>query len=75
MNWNVVEQNCKAIYLTQLINGKDPMERKMMIHLIAEEFPEVPRMRIAFAVDRCITSHQGLISPNAFLTFVQGYLR
>ncbi|UPT70252.1 MAG: hypothetical protein M0D53_14285 [Flavobacterium sp. JAD_PAG50586_2] len=75
MNWNSVEQKCKAIYLTQLINGKDPLERKMMISLIAEEFPEFPRMRIAFAVDRCINSNQGLMSPNAFLTFVQSYLR
>lgn len=75
MNWNVVEQKCKAIYLTQLINGKDPLERKMMIKLIADEFPEYPRMRIAFAVDRCINSNQGPMTPNTFLTFVQSYLR
>lgn len=75
MCWNNVEQKCKAIYLTQFINCNNPLERKMMINLIAEEFPEFPRMRIAHAVDRCIMSKSEPMTPNTFLTFVQSYLR
>lgn len=75
MNWNNVEYNCKALYEFQFINGKNPLERKMLIRLIADEFPDYPRMRIAHAVDKCITTIAEPMSPVTFLTFVQGYLR
>ena len=75
MSWINVEYNCKALYQYQFINGNNPVERKTLIKLIADEFPDYPRMRIAYAVDRCITNTTGPITPNAFLTFVQSYLR
>lgn len=75
MKWNNVEQNCKALYEYQFINGKNPIERKVLIQLIADEFPDYSRMRIAFAVDRCITVIAEPMTPTTFLTFVQGYLR
>lgn len=74
MNWNNVEYNCKALYEYQFINGKDPVERKVLIKLIADEFPDYPRIRIAFAVDRCISAITEPMSPNTFLNFVKGYL-
>lgn len=75
MSWSQVENNCKAIYQYQFINGKDPVERKIMIKLIADEFPDYSRVRIAFAVDRCIKSISEPMSPNTFLAFVKSYLR
>lgn len=74
MNWDNVEHKCRALYQYQFINGNDSTERKMLIKLIADEFPDYPRMRIAFAVDRCITTISAPMTPNTFLTFVKGYL-
>ncbi|MGC4039683.1 MAG: hypothetical protein QM710_02505 [Flavobacterium sp.] len=74
MNWSRLERNCKALYEFQFINGNDPIERKLLIKLIADEFPDHSRMRIAFAVDRCITTIAAPMSPNTFLAFVKGYL-
>ena len=74
MSWNNVENNCKAIYEYQFIKAKIPTERKMLIHIIATEFPEIPRIRIAYAVDRCISEIPEPMTPSTFLTFVQNYL-
>ena len=74
MCWNKVENNCKSIYDFHFINAKKPTERKMLIHIIAREFPEIPRIRIAFAVDRCISNMPEPITPRVFVTFVKGYL-
>ena len=75
MSWNNVENNCKSLYENQYINGEKPTERKILIQVIAEQFPDLPRMRIAFAVDRCINTVATPMSPSTFLTFVQSYLR
>ena len=75
MRWNNVENNCKSLYEYQFINGTKPTERKILIKVIADEFPELPRMRIAYAVDKCITTIAAPMSTNTFLTFVQGFLR
>ncbi|HNP32594.1 MAG TPA: hypothetical protein PKN96_04830 [Flavobacterium sp.] len=75
MCWTNVENKCKAIYQYQFINGKNPEDRKTMIRLIADEFPDYPRMKIAHAVDRCIITYVEPMSPTTFLTFVQNYLR
>ena len=75
MSWNKVENNCKAIYEYQLINGSKPKERRLLIQVIAEEFPELPRVRIAYAVDRCISTIAAPMLPKTFLTFVQSYLK
>ncbi len=75
MKWNNVEINCKALYEYQFINGNRPTERKVLIQVIADEFPELPRVRIAYAVDRCITTVAAPMKPSTFLTFVQSYLK
>ena len=75
MCWNTVENNCKAIYQYQFINGNKPTERKILIQIIADGFPELPRVRIAYAVDRCISTIPAPMSTTTFLTFVQSYLR
>lgn len=75
MKWNNVENQCKAMYEYKFINGSKPIERRILIQVIADEFPELPRMRIAHAVDKCINTVAAPMSPNTFLTFVQSYLR
>ena len=75
MSWIQVENNCKALYQYQFIKGKDQAKRKIMIKIIADEFPEYARIRIAVAVDKCISSSNEPISPNTFLAFVKAYLR
>ena len=75
MCWRTLKNNCKEVYQYESIRGKNPVERKIIIQLISDEFPEFSRMKIADAVDRCISTNTEPISPNAFLTHVQGYLR
>lgn len=75
MKWNNVENQCKAMYEYKFINGSKPIERRILIQVIADEFPELPRMRIAYAVDRCINTVAAPMSPTTFLTFVQSYLK
>jgi hypothetical protein len=74
MKWNNVENNCKALYEYQYINAARPAERKMLIQVIAKEFPDLTRMRIAHAVDRCIAAINAPMTPVTFVTFVQRYL-
>lgn len=75
MCWKTLEMKCKQIYHTQFINVTDLAERKMIIKLIAEEFPDVPRLRIIHAVDKCIHASEHRVPPIAFLNKVQGYMR
>ena len=74
MCWNNVENNCKALYEYHFINAKRPTERKILIQVIANEFPELPRMRIAASVDKCIAMLTEPMTPTTFVTFVKGYL-
>ena len=53
MCWTNIENQCKIIYEKPFINAEKPHERRFIIQIIAEEFPDFPRVRIAAAVDRC----------------------
>lgn len=72
--WKNVENNCKALYEYQFINGSNPTARKVLIGLIADEFPEYPRMRIAHAVDRCLSTFKEPMSATTFMSRVKSYL-
>ncbi len=52
MCWNNVEFQCKMVYETPFIRVEKPLDRKFIIHIISEEFPDLPRVRIAANVDR-----------------------
>jgi hypothetical protein len=71
MCWKNIEEQCNTIYESKFIHIDKPIERKIMIQLIAEEFPEIPRMRIAATVDRSINHLQNPISRSAFIYFMQ----
>ncbi|PZO29611.1 MAG: hypothetical protein DCF13_05735 [Flavobacteriaceae bacterium] len=74
MCWKSLENKCKQIYNTQFINVSDLAERKLIISLIADEFPDVPRLRIIHAVDKCISASEHRVPPVAFLNKVQRYM-
>jgi len=74
MCWKSLENKCKQIYNTQFINVSDLAERKLIISLIADEFPDVPRLRIIHAVDKCISASEQRVAPVAFLNKVQRYM-
>lgn len=75
MCWKNLENKCKQIYHTQFINAADAVERKMIINLISDEFPDVPRLRIIHAVDKCISASEQRVAPVKFLNRVQNYMR
>lgn len=75
MCWKTLEMKCKQIYHTQYINVSDLAERKMIIKLIAEEFPDVPRLKICHAVDKTISNVEQRVPPLEFINRVQLYMR
>ena len=75
MCWKNLKKKCKQVYHTQFINAADAVERRMIINLISDEFPDVPRLRIIHAVDKCISASEQRVAPVEFLYRVQNYMR
>jgi hypothetical protein len=71
MCWKKVEKNFKGFDDTEFINIAKPTERKFIIHVIAEEYPEISRVRIAAMVDRSVKQLQSPVKWNAFIRFMQ----
>ena len=72
--WKNVEDQCRVLYEFHHINGNNPVERKKLIRLIADEFPDYSRMRIAYAVDQCLKIDSQPMPPNTFVNTVKNYL-
>ncbi|MFM2213922.1 MAG: hypothetical protein RL427_1185 [Bacteroidota bacterium] len=73
--WNAIEAKLKVLYDDQPIRYKKSRERKKLINLLADEFPEVSRVRIASAID--YAKDNWAISKNrlTFLNFMKNYLK
>jgi len=71
MCWKKVEQYCKGFEESEFISIAKPEERKFIIQVIAEEYPEIPRIRIAATLDRGVKHFQTPINRNAFIRFMQ----
>jgi hypothetical protein len=63
------------VYETPFINIGKPLDRKFIIQIIAEEFPDFPRIRIAATVDRCLKIFPAPIERQKLLHFVQMNMR
>ncbi|MDI1317223.1 hypothetical protein [Flavobacterium sp.] len=72
--WKNVEDQCKALYDYRFINANDPVDRRTLIRLIAEEFPNYSRMRISYAVDQCLKTNSETLRPTTFVSAVKTYL-
>ncbi len=75
MCWTKVESQCKMVYDKPFINAEKPLDRKFIIHIISEEFPDFPRIRIAATVDRCLKIFPAPVQRQKLLHFVQMNLR
>jgi hypothetical protein len=75
MCWTNVENQCKMIYEKPFINNEKPHERKFIIQIIADEFPDFSRVRIASAVDRCFKIFPAPVERKTLLHFVQNSMR
>ena len=75
MCWTKVESQCKMVYDTPFINPEKPTDRKFIIHIISEEFPDFPRVRIAATVDRCLKIFPAPVERQKLLHFVQTNMR
>lgn len=71
MCWKKIEENFRGFDETEFINIVKPTERKFIIHVIAEEFQDISRVRIAAMVDRSVKHLQTPINRNAFIRFMQ----
>ena len=74
MSWENVHYKHLERYESNFIVFKEPLERKFLIRIIAEEFPDLSRMRIAAIVDQCVRVLPSPILRVSFLSMVQGYL-
>lgn len=75
MCWKNVEIKCKQLYEDRMVINPIPVERKIMIQIIAEEFPNCSRVRIAAVVDHCFKFMSPPITRQAFISFLQAGLR
>jgi hypothetical protein len=75
MCWNNVETQCKMVYDKPFINAEKPLDRKFIIHIISEEFPDFSRTRIAATVDRCLKIFPAPVERKTLLHFMQTSLR
>jgi hypothetical protein len=71
MCWKKIEDNIRGFDETGLISIVKPTERKYIIHLIAEEYPEISRVRIAAMVDRSVKQLPAPIRRDTFIRFMQ----
>jgi len=74
MSWNKIETEYKIRY-GEYFSTPQPVVRKFIIHTIAEEFPNFPRVRIAAVVDHCFKIYQEPISRRTLVNFLQSSLR
>jgi hypothetical protein len=63
------------VYETPFINVGKPLDRKFIIQIIAEEFPDLPRIRIAATVDRCLKIFPAPVERQKLLHFMQMNMR
>lgn len=75
MSWNNLKDNCSILIEAKAITGRRPTDRKILIHLVADEFPEYPRLRIAYAIDKYMNNMSQPISSSNFISFLQWYLK
>ncbi|HPW98410.1 MAG TPA: hypothetical protein PK218_07610 [Flavobacterium sp.] len=75
MCWNTLRNNCSQLIDSYLFKESKPLNRKLLIQLTADEFPEIPRLRIAFAVDKYLESQPQPITSSGFVHYMQHYLR
>ena len=75
MCWQNLKNNCKELIETRYITGRNKFDRKLLIELIADEYPEISRCRITNAVDIYLKTMNTPITSYNFVHFVQGYLR
>lgn len=74
MCWQNLKYRCRDLFETKIITGKKPGDRKALLLLIAEEFPEFPRLRVAHVIDKFMETKSHPISANEFVDFMKGYL-
>jgi hypothetical protein len=75
MKWNNVSKKFSQDYDIQLMRGICSNSRKTAIETISEEFPEIPRIRIAATVDRCLLRNEQPVATTVFLSFIQSILK
>jgi hypothetical protein len=63
------------VYETPFINVGKPLDSKFIIQIIAEEFPDLPRIRIAATVDRCLKIFPAPVERQKLLHFMQMNMR
>jgi hypothetical protein len=75
MSWKNVADRHKNLFEGNQVTFAQPLERKFIIQVIAEEFPHQSRVRIASAIDQCVKINSTPINRNQFIDFVQYYIR
>jgi hypothetical protein len=72
--WVVINTKIKIEYEDKTINLTNLKERKFMIAIISEEFPNYTRINIASAVDSSIKNLDHPIEKKTFINYLKSYL-
>ncbi len=75
MEWNKITQKCREVYQIDAVTPGNPTKRKLIIRAIADEFPQLPHVRIAATVDRCIQQNSDPMTTKDFISCLQSNFR
>jgi hypothetical protein len=75
MGWYSIENECQFLFDNQVIRNVKKTQRRAIIHIISDEFPQVSRLRISAAVDRSIKRIFEPLPYKNFLSQIKGNLK
>lgn len=75
MCWNNLKYNCSILFEEKAITGSRIGDRKALIYLVTDEFPEYPRLHVAYIIDKYLSTKPHRITSNGFVDFLKEYIK
>lgn len=75
MCWKNLKYNCRILFEEKAITGNRPGDRKALIFLVTDEFPEYPRLRVTYIIDKFLNSNSQKLTSNLFIDFLKEYIK
>lgn len=75
MCWINLKFRCTVLFESREITGRRINDRRNLIHLVADEFPDYPRLRVAFAIDKYLNTNPQPINSTEFINCIRAYLK
>lgn len=74
MKWNTIRYNCNALFANSFENGQTTIDRKQLIKIVTDEFPEISQSQVIFVVNDYLNNTTESFSSTDFVSFLQEHL-